>query len=309
MKVYEEVVQIGELRQKSILMLNEVKSILDNWGVNYWLDFGTLLGFVRDGKSMPWDGDYDLSTLDVDLEKKKGLWNELISRGYNVEIKYANIKITKKDWKIGHYRIDLHRLRINLKNDVEYAYGGIYKNKINQYFDSISKIISLITIPTDESKIKYPTYGILCRALLEINVDPHKLENSSPFKVIKGKYNDHYDFTIIYKNKKYDFSVIKRSNSRSYKFFYTVLKFNFSFINKLIKFIIINYLSIIGISPTYRVFFPKEYYDNFKIIKFYDNEYKIPINSEKHLERIYGQDWQTPKVTRSKIFFKKISYN
>ena len=115
MKVYEEVVQIGELRQKSILMLNEVKSILDNWGVNYWLDFGTLLGFVRDGKSMPWDGDYDLSTLDVDLEKKKGLWNELISRGYNVEIKYANIKITKKDWKIGHYRIDLHRLRINLK--------------------------------------------------------------------------------------------------------------------------------------------------------------------------------------------------
>ena len=139
MKVYEEVVQIGELRQKSILMLNEVKSILDHWGVNYWLDFGTLLGFVRDGKSMPWDGDYDLSTLDVDLEKKKGLWNELISRGYNVEIKYANIKITKKDWKIGHYRIDLHRLRINLKNDVEYAYGGIYKNKINQYFDSISK--------------------------------------------------------------------------------------------------------------------------------------------------------------------------
>ena len=65
-----KVVQIGELRQKSILMLND-KSILDNWGVNYWLDFGTLLGFVRDGKSMPWDGDYDLSTLDVDPRKEK----------------------------------------------------------------------------------------------------------------------------------------------------------------------------------------------------------------------------------------------
>ena len=108
---------------------------------------------------------------------------------------------------------------------------------------------------------------------------------------------------------KYDSSVIKRSNSRSHKLFHTFLKLNFSFINKIINYSIKKYLSMIGTTPTYRVYFPKTYYNEFKFLKFYHQKYKIPIQSEKHLERIYGSDWNTPIVTQNKSFFKKISYD
>ncbi|GAH36594.1 unnamed protein product, partial [marine sediment metagenome] len=34
-----------------------VKNVLDNYGIEFWLDTGTLLGAVREGKIIPWDSD------------------------------------------------------------------------------------------------------------------------------------------------------------------------------------------------------------------------------------------------------------
>jgi len=48
---------------KWVETLKEIKHILDDVGVKYWLDFGTLLGAVRDGKFIPWDTDIDLGML------------------------------------------------------------------------------------------------------------------------------------------------------------------------------------------------------------------------------------------------------
>lgn len=55
-KVYEKV---------AIEALREVKEVLDKHGVEYWLDYGTLLGAVRGGRFIPWDHDIDL-----------GLWHK-----------------------------------------------------------------------------------------------------------------------------------------------------------------------------------------------------------------------------------------
>ena len=47
--------------------LRKVKEILDESGVDYWLDYGTLLGAYREGKII--EGDYD-SDLGVWYEEK-----------------------------------------------------------------------------------------------------------------------------------------------------------------------------------------------------------------------------------------------
>jgi len=49
--------------------LREVKDVFDKNDVNFWLDTGTLLGAVRDGKMIEWDHDMDL-----------GLWYNDVKR-------------------------------------------------------------------------------------------------------------------------------------------------------------------------------------------------------------------------------------
>jgi phosphorylcholine metabolism protein LicD len=44
--------------------LKEVKEIFDRAGVKYWLDSGTLLGAMRDGKIIEWGHDIDLGAME-----------------------------------------------------------------------------------------------------------------------------------------------------------------------------------------------------------------------------------------------------
>jgi phosphorylcholine metabolism protein LicD len=50
-------------------MLKDVTDIFDKHGVRYWLDFGTLLGIVREGRILPWDDDMDISIFEEDRQK------------------------------------------------------------------------------------------------------------------------------------------------------------------------------------------------------------------------------------------------
>jgi len=50
-------------------MLKDVTDIFDKHGVRYWLDFGTLLGIVREGRILPWDDDMDISIFEDDRQK------------------------------------------------------------------------------------------------------------------------------------------------------------------------------------------------------------------------------------------------
>lgn len=56
-------------RSKITELLAFVTDILDSNGVEYWLDYGTLLGAVRSGHAIPWDDDADISIYERDIEK------------------------------------------------------------------------------------------------------------------------------------------------------------------------------------------------------------------------------------------------
>lgn len=63
--------------------LKEIKKVLDKHGIRYWLDTGTLLGAVRDGKIIEWDDDIDLGTMEDNWEKIIPIIPELEERGFN----------------------------------------------------------------------------------------------------------------------------------------------------------------------------------------------------------------------------------
>ena len=57
--LYSEDINFKKLREKSVEMFLEVTETLNKHNITYWLDFGTLLGAVREKKIIEWDGDID----------------------------------------------------------------------------------------------------------------------------------------------------------------------------------------------------------------------------------------------------------
>jgi len=66
--------------------LQQIKEVLDEHGIEFWLDCGTLLGAVRDGKFLPWEHDIDLGAWDhhVSDDLKISISKELCSKGFKV---------------------------------------------------------------------------------------------------------------------------------------------------------------------------------------------------------------------------------
>lgn len=62
--------------------LKEIKRIFDKLGIEYWIDWGTLLGAVRGGKIIEWDHDIDLGTMNDSWKKIVSAFPKLQERGF-----------------------------------------------------------------------------------------------------------------------------------------------------------------------------------------------------------------------------------
>jgi len=62
----------------------KVISIFEEHDIPYWIDQGTLLGLIRDGKLIPWDHDLDFGVFEheIDTEKLRGIF---IENGFKIE--------------------------------------------------------------------------------------------------------------------------------------------------------------------------------------------------------------------------------
>lgn len=78
-----------------VMDLKEIKEVFDKLGIIYWVDWGTLLGAVREGKMIEWDTDIDLGTMSSSWGKIVSAISELEKKGFNVcweELKiYGNV--------------------------------------------------------------------------------------------------------------------------------------------------------------------------------------------------------------------------
>ena len=70
----------------TVKALMEIKNVLDKHGLKFWLDFGTLLGAVRDKKILPWDVDIDLSLVknEGEFSSVMAAFEELTGKGFDV---------------------------------------------------------------------------------------------------------------------------------------------------------------------------------------------------------------------------------
>lgn len=82
-----------------------ILNILEEVGATWWIDSGTLLGFVRDNSTILWDNDFDISMFVEDEKEVQLLANAFIKQGliikrYTYKHQIVKIKIMNKDMHI-----------------------------------------------------------------------------------------------------------------------------------------------------------------------------------------------------------------
>lgn len=65
-------------------ILRDVAEVLNRHGIDYWADFGTLLGLVREGDVILGDKDVDLCVLDVERPRVMAAMADFAERGYRL---------------------------------------------------------------------------------------------------------------------------------------------------------------------------------------------------------------------------------
>ncbi|KAK7094166.1 hypothetical protein V1264_007826 [Littorina saxatilis] len=95
-----------ERRERMRHVLRHVVRYLNEENATYWLDFGTLLGVVREGDIMVHDGDMDLSRLANDLDKDRKMMERVGNKlqtvgitGNAMVVKYQDVQVDMFRWQ------------------------------------------------------------------------------------------------------------------------------------------------------------------------------------------------------------------
>lgn len=119
-------------RNNLMQILLELPYILENRA--WWLDFGTLLGFYRDGKIIDWDSDLDIGVLYEDFYK-----NEIEIKKRVQEKGFYFTKISNNFYRINFSSTNLLHCDLFLfKNK-----NGVLKTAFDEYFSKHDEIFPL----------------------------------------------------------------------------------------------------------------------------------------------------------------------
>ena len=139
----------AQLRMLDILI--EVDKICKKYNIQYWLDFGTLLGAVRHGGFIPWDDDLDITVMRKDYKRlcevlKMELPDNLVFQNASTEKYYPQMFAKVRDKNsflvtdpVWSDRMEENGLFIDIfpmekgkckiKKSIDLAYYGFYKRK------------------------------------------------------------------------------------------------------------------------------------------------------------------------------------
>lgn len=141
------------IRAKTVMVniLKDIDAVCNEHGINYWIDFGTLLGAVRHKGFIPWDDDIDITMPREDYNKFIDVAKKELNEKYFIQLRETD-KDYKRDW-----------LKIRDKSSIFLEYGSI-KNKANG-----KNGIFIDIFPLDRIKKKNKTYFDILRRLYQIN--------------------------------------------------------------------------------------------------------------------------------------------
>ena len=176
---------IKKNRDDSILILKQLIELLDNNNIKYYLDFGTLLGAVRNSGFITWDDDIDITLFNSDdavllsklIESLKTKYSYRIYKLTFLNSKKARIKNKDKIYNDKYYFTNENNLQIiKVRNNRFWKFGRgnvnidiFVKYNYNDYLYWVAdgKIHKINDNTIKEGLIKISFYGIDCYILKE----------------------------------------------------------------------------------------------------------------------------------------------
>jgi len=87
--------RIGDNYDEWVVALHHAKNLLEQAGIKYWIDMGTVLGALRNNDLILWDNDIDFSVEISEAPKVFALVPEFIKAGYQVVATDSEIYFNK----------------------------------------------------------------------------------------------------------------------------------------------------------------------------------------------------------------------
>lgn len=196
--------------ERAIKDLKEIKEILDEVNVRYWLDCGTLLGAVRDGKIIEWDNYIDLGTMI--LRKILSAIPGLEKRGFDIALDphplYNNIFFGRWIDLFRFVKVSILLYQIKARNAIRSgstpAYSGRISRRLKQLYELLISSPHLDFLKSScRSNAAAPLVSLL----------PHKLRKPVSNLVwwawIKSGLKFHYVIIPKYYFKKLDTKILR----------------------------------------------------------------------------------------------------
>ena len=163
--------------------LKIILHILENNGIEYWIDFGTLLGALRHKGFIPWDDDIDISITRLSHNKIKEVLNsELKDSGISIRADVENLgcfyRIMDNDYHFSYIDIFTYDI-VNSGNytyselkekyvEAKYLYEDKYPKwelwngniKVEDTLDYVNEIYKKLGMPVDYENGNYLIRGI-----------------------------------------------------------------------------------------------------------------------------------------------------
>jgi len=151
----------GKNGEIGLKMLEDISIILNKHNIEFWLESGTLLGIVREGRLLPWDNDIDIAISEHSIEALLKVLPQISNAGYRVRVRRfkqdsepfkkgvaRTIKIRNKKLFFfkGEVSFDIY---VKFKKDKKYFYqcGTKKKSTDAKFFENLEEI--------EFNKIKY----------------------------------------------------------------------------------------------------------------------------------------------------------
>ncbi len=186
------------IQMANIALLEEFHSICIQNNLQYWIDFGTLLGAVRHKGFIPWDDDIDLGMLRDDYEKLIDLFKNGFPNNPELSLEFENNGKTKCFVKIVHKKSE------NLFLDI-FPYD-FYHSKLS--IEEKQELSQKIVEERKQKVFKVNSSNDFLRESFKKITRENILGNILPDKAKKPALFMGIDFPHNWKNKVYDFENI-----------------------------------------------------------------------------------------------------
>lgn len=282
--------KLVDLRNEGLNFFFSILDIFDEHNFMYWLDYGTFLGAYRDKKIIPWDGEFDISAWDHEIDQDDLMWNRVTSAGCTVDFGHDNIKIKKQDVRIGSFIIDLHRYKQD-NGYATYKYGRLPVTLHGKFASLLSFIVSSAIKLKSIDDINFET---LYKHITSSEFAQKDGIESQEYEIILGKYPTN-PFAVRNNDGVLSHFTPYSGKNKLLMLFIKLIQFLPERLKERMKGAVNQGVRRHKKIPARVIRIPEEYFTGFSTVTFSGRSCPCTQFPQEYLKMIYGENWRVPR--------------